>query len=59
MTSTVQISSEFCQAVLYDKINEAAIDAQQLMNTQRYNLGMKRSHQILNYVIVKLLNYIV
>ncbi|MBW4562807.1 MAG: hypothetical protein KME32_16985 [Mojavia pulchra JT2-VF2] len=48
MTSSVQISPELCEAVLYDKINDAAIDVQQLMNSQLYDQALKTYHQILN-----------
>jgi hypothetical protein len=50
MTSTVQISPELCQTVLLDKINEATIDIQQLMNAQLYDQALLTYHQILNNV---------
>ncbi|BAY10569.1 tetratricopeptide repeat protein [Calothrix sp. NIES-2098] len=50
MTSTLQISPELRQTVIYDKINEAIAHAVQLVRFQIYDQALKTYHQILDRV---------
>ncbi|QIR37474.1 hypothetical protein HCG51_12645 [Tolypothrix sp. PCC 7910] len=50
MTSTVQITSELCQAVIYEKINDASYDASQLIKVQQYEQALNIYNQILSKI---------
>lgn len=50
MTSTLQISSEIRQTVVYDKINEAINDLQQLMTAKLYEPALQTYQEIFNLV---------
>ncbi|BAY21636.1 hypothetical protein NIES2100_13920 [Calothrix sp. NIES-2100] len=48
MISTLQISPELCQTVLYERINDASFDVQRLMEAQQYSQALKLFHEILH-----------